>query len=255
MKKCRICSYNLEKIINFGKIALVGNFPRKKTQPKKYKISLNFCKKCKHVQISEALNPALLFKNYLWETSISNSNFTLMKNLLKKIKKLGISKKSKVLEIASNDGSFIQVLKKKFNPFIIGIDPAKNLVRKANKNKLFTINNYFNYKVSKFLRKKYQKFNFIFARNVIAHLKNPNEVFKGVEYLLLNDGVGDFLAITVGEIVFGIFEVTVPPDAFFNSFIGVGVGALFVVSAILPFIDEFISMHGWLCLSRSQQAA
>jgi len=189
MKKCRICSYNLEKIINFGKIALVGNFPRKKTQPKKYKISLNFCKKCKHVQISEALNPALLFKNYLWETSISNSNFTLMKNLLKKIKKLGISKKSKVLEIASNDGSFIQVLKKKFNPFIIGIDPAKNLVRKANKNKLFTINNYFNYKVSKFLRKKYQKFNFIFARNVIAHLKNPNEVFQGVEYLLLNDGV------------------------------------------------------------------
>ena len=120
MKKCRICGHKIKKIIYFGKIALVGNFYKKKTKQKKYDISLNYCLKCKHVQISEKLNPKLLFKNYLWETGISKSNILILKKLLSNLKKFGMNKNSKVLEIASNDGSFIKILKKRFNSFAIG---------------------------------------------------------------------------------------------------------------------------------------
>ena len=74
MSNCRICDRKIKKIIDFGKIALVGNFLKKKGNQKKYKISLNYCVSCKHVQISEKLNPHLLFKNYLWETGISERN-------------------------------------------------------------------------------------------------------------------------------------------------------------------------------------
>ena len=81
MKKCRICNYKIKKIVNLGKIALVGNFLKKKINQKKYNISLNYCLKCKHVQISEHLNPDLLFQNYLWETGISSSNISLIKKL------------------------------------------------------------------------------------------------------------------------------------------------------------------------------
>ena len=140
MKKCRICYHKIKRIIHLGKIALVGNFFKKKNNQKKYNISLNYCLYCKHVQISERLSPDLLFKKYLWETGVSKSNVSLLKNLSVKLKKLGISKKSKILEIASNDGSFIQILKKKFNAFVIGVDPAKNLVKKAKSKKIFTIN-------------------------------------------------------------------------------------------------------------------
>ena len=187
-KRCRICNYRIKEIINLGKIALVGNFLKKKIDQKKYNISLNYCLKCKHVQISEQLNPDLLFKNYLWETGISKSNILLIKKLLIKLKKLGINKKSKILEIASNDGSFIKILKKKFNSFVIGVDPARNLAKKANSKKIFTINNYFNDKLSYFIKKKFNKFDFIFARNVIAHLNNPNHTFKGIENLLKDSG-------------------------------------------------------------------
>ncbi len=189
MKKCRICNHRIKKIVYLGKIALVGNFFKKKSNQKKYNISLNYCLRCKHVQISEHLSPDLLFKNYLWETGISKSNISLIKKLLVKLKKLGISKKSKILEIASNDGSFIKILKKKFNSFAIGVDPAKNLAKKANSKRIFTINNYFNYKLSHSIKKKFNKFDFIFARNVIAHLNNPNQVFEGVENLLKDNGV------------------------------------------------------------------
>ena len=113
MKKCRICNHRIKRIVDLGKIALVGNFLKTKRNQRKYNISLNYCLRCKHVQISEHLRPDLLFKNYLWETSISQSNISLIKKLLEKLKKLGINEKSKILEIASNDGSFIEILKKK----------------------------------------------------------------------------------------------------------------------------------------------
>ncbi len=113
MSSCRVCRGKLIKIIDFGKIALVGDFPKKKVKQKKYKISLNYCKICKHVQIAEILNPNLLFKKYLWETGISKSNILLLKEIIKKIKKFKINYRSQVLEIASNDGSFLELIKKK----------------------------------------------------------------------------------------------------------------------------------------------
>ncbi len=109
MSKCRICKSRNEEIINLEKIALVGNFYKKIKKLKKYKISLNFCSKCKHVQISETLNPDLLFQNYLWETGVSKSNINLIQDLMKKVKKLNITKDSKILEIASNDGSLLNL--------------------------------------------------------------------------------------------------------------------------------------------------
>tara|TARA_A100001011_G_scaffold317594_1_gene336990 strand:- start:1008 stop:2222 length:1215 start_codon:yes stop_codon:yes gene_type:complete len=188
MSNCRICDNKIKKIIDFGKIALVGNFLKKKRKQKKYKISLNYCVSCKHVQISEKLNPHLLFKNYLWETGISERNIHILKNFLQKLKKLGINKKSKILEIASNDGSFIKILKEKFDCFVIGVDPAKNLAKKANKKNIFTINNFFDYKLSCSIKGKYNKFDYIFARNVIAHIKEPNNIFRGIDNLLKDDG-------------------------------------------------------------------
>ena len=106
MGRCRICKSKLVKIIDLGKIALVGNFLKKIKNLKKFKISLNYCKNCKHIQISEILKPDLLFKNYLWETGVSKSNILLIEDLEKKLIKLGISKKTRIFEIASNDGSF-----------------------------------------------------------------------------------------------------------------------------------------------------
>ena len=127
MSNCRICKGELQTIIDFGKIALVGNFRKKKKNLKRYKISLNFCKSCKHVQISEIINPNLLFKKYLWETGVSGSNINLIKDLIKKLKVYNLNKNSKILEIACNDGSFLNLIRKKFKCFVFGVDPARNL--------------------------------------------------------------------------------------------------------------------------------
>ncbi len=136
MANCRICKGKLNKIVDLGKISLVGNFSKKLKKQKKFKISLNFCIECKHVQIAEILNPNLLFKKYLWETGVSASNISIIEDIIKKLRKFGISKKSKILEIASNDGSFIKLINKKYKCLAVGIDPANNF-KKFSKKKIY----------------------------------------------------------------------------------------------------------------------
>ena len=188
MINCRICKGKLKKIVDLGKIALVGDFIKKLKKQKKYKISINFCSICKHVQIAEILNPNLLFKKYLWETGVSSSNILLIKNLIKKIKKYGINKNSKILEIASNDGSLLSFINKEYKCLSVGIDPAKNLKKKIKNKKIITIVNYFDFNQSKKIKKKFKIFDYIFARNVLAHVPDPNQIFKGVKNLLSENG-------------------------------------------------------------------
>ena len=189
MSNCRICKGELQIIMDFGKIALVGNFRKKKQNLNRYKISLNFCKICKHVQISEIIKPNLLFKNYLWETGISGSNIDLIKKLIKKLKNYNVNKDSKILEIACNDGSFLNLIRKKFKCTVLGVDPAQNLKKKLKKIKIPSIIDYFNYKLSIKIKKSFKFFDFIIARNVIAHVPNPNEIFSGVNNLLSDKGI------------------------------------------------------------------
>lgn len=189
MSNCRICKGGLQTIIDLGKIALVGNFRKRKQNLKRYKISLNFCKICKHVQISEIINPNLLFKNYLWETGVSGTNINLIKDLIKKLKVYNINKNSKILEIACNDGSFLNLIRKKFKCFVFGVDPARNLKRNLNKFKIPSIIDFFNFKLSNKIKKSIKFFDFIIARNVVAHVPDPNQIFSGVNNLLSDNGI------------------------------------------------------------------
>ena len=100
--RCRIClsQNNFEEIINFSKVALAGSFLKKNEikSEKKYKLNLVVCKKCKHPQIGFYLKKDLLFRNYLWETGISNHNINLINQFASKIqRKKKINKNSNIL--------------------------------------------------------------------------------------------------------------------------------------------------------------
>ena len=191
-KKCRICSNKLISILNFKKVALSGSF-LKKSQirlEKKYPLLIAVCEKCKHLQIQNIINPKKLFNHYEWETGVSKSNFELISSLLNTLKKrFKLNQKSKVFEIASNDGTLLKEVKTRFKSFVLGIDPAKNLTKVSKKNKINTVADFFSYKKSKKIKDKYNTFDFCIARNVIAHTPNPNDIFKGVNNLLSDNGL------------------------------------------------------------------
>ena len=190
--KCRICNNRLISILNFKKVALSGSFLKKNQiqKEKKYPLSVAVCKECKHLQIQNLISPKKLFNHYDWETGVSKSNTELILGLLKSIKKnFNLNKKKKIFEIASNDGTLLKEAKNKYKSFVLGIDPAKNLIKISKKNNINTIVDFFSYKKSKKIKNKYNTFDFCIARNVIAHTPNPNDIFKGAGNLMRNNGI------------------------------------------------------------------
>ena len=189
---CRICKGRIITILDFKKVALSGNFLSKNqlNKEKKYSLKTGVCNKCKHLQIQNIIDPKKLFNHYDWETGISKSNLSLISDLLYELKKnYKLNKSSKILEIASNDSTLLYKFKKEVHCSVLGIDPAKNLSIISKKKNIDTVVDFFSHRMSVKLKKKYNKFDFCIARNVVAHTPNPNDIFKGLENILDKRGI------------------------------------------------------------------
>jgi uncharacterized protein YcgL (UPF0745 family) len=181
---CVACKSNIfHSVYDFGSIPLVNNFTKvKKFAKKKYRLNIVYCSKCFLVQIEKNVDPKILFKKYKHISSGSKINV----KHLKSISKLGLNlKNSKILEIGSNDNSLLKNFNKK-SKILCGVDPSikKNLKGKN----VYLYKKFFNYQLSNQLKRKFGSFNFIFAINVIPHVKNLQEVIKGVSNTLDEKG-------------------------------------------------------------------
>ena len=78
---------------------------------------------------------------------------------------------------------------KKAGNRVVGIDPAKNICEIANKKKIPTINSFFDLKTSNSIKKKYGEGDILFARNVIAHVKNIHELIDAAYNLISKNGI------------------------------------------------------------------
>ena len=191
-KKCVLCgSSELKKAMDFGKTPLANSYPRKKNIKETYfNLSCILCKNCGHLQLKELINPKILFENYLY---VSGTSKVLKKHFeqysSKMIKKFKLIKNSKILDIACNDGTFLENFVKKKFINVIGVEPAKNL-RKLNLEKKVDINtNFFSFKFSKKLQKKYGYFDLVTANNVFAHSPHLIDFTRGVKNILSPKGV------------------------------------------------------------------
>ena len=190
-KICTLCkSSNLKVVLNFGKTPLANSYPEKRKVEFFSPLTVVLCKSCGHSQLRELVNPSIMFSNYLYVSGTSN---VLRKHFedyaFKMIKKFKLKKKDLILDIACNDGTFLENFTKKKFENVVGVEPAKNL-RNLNKKKKIKINTiFFNYTNSFLLKKKYQKFKLITANNVCAHIPDVDDFFKGVKNILDDNGV------------------------------------------------------------------
>ena len=192
---CVLCnSSRLKTVLNFKKTPLANSYEKfSNTKSKFYNLSTVLCEICGHLQLKELIKPSLMFKDYLYVSGTSKvliSHFEKYANLV--IKKFKLNKKDKILDIACNDGTFLEnFVKKKFKN-VIGVEPAKNL-RKINLKKKIKINSFFfGHKKSFVLKKKYKSFKLITANNVCAHVPDLKDFFLGVKNILHKKGIMTF---------------------------------------------------------------
>ena len=127
MKKCDICKKNYSVIIDFGKQSLANHY-NKRFQ---YNAKAAYCNNCIILKcIHKIPNKKVFQRNYPYLSSLSSE----FKNYLKiiSLELQGRIKKGNILEIGSNDGSFLENFsKKKYKA--IGMEPAYSSHKVAQK--------------------------------------------------------------------------------------------------------------------------
>jgi len=186
---CRSCgNKNLKRVVSLGYQPLANNLLKKANeQCELYPLEVNFCEKCFNCQLSVAIDPKKMFSHYLYTSSTSKSfRDHFVKATKKYIKDLKLNKKkSLIIDIGSNDGVALKPFIQMGYKNVLGIEPAKNLAKLANKNKIKTFNGFLE---SKNLKKIKKNADLILASNVFAHSDKLKEMAECMFKLLGRNG-------------------------------------------------------------------
>ena len=186
---CRSCEKtNLKRVVSLGYQPLANNLLNKKdSKCKLYPLEMNYCNDCHNCQLSVVVDPKTMFSNYLYLSSTSKSFRKHFEDAAGKyIKEFKLSpKKSYVIDIGSNDGVALKPFKDLGFKKILGVEPAKNIAKLANKNKIKTINCFLE---NKNLGKIKKNADIILASNVFAHSDKLKEMAECMLKLLRNKG-------------------------------------------------------------------
>ena len=187
--ECRSCgNENLKRVVSLGYQPLANNLLKKKNDEcELYPLEVNFCEKCYNCQLSVSVDPKKMFSNYLYTSSTSRvfrNHFVQAAKKYKNELKLN-KKKSYIIDIGSNDGVALKPFLELGFKKVLGIEPAKNLAKLANMNKIKTFNGFLD---KKNLKKIKKGADLILASNVFAHSDKLQEMAECMFKLLSKKG-------------------------------------------------------------------
>ncbi len=186
---CRSCgNTNLKRVVSLGYQPLANNLLTKKNDKcELYPLEVNFCEKCYNCQLSVSVDPKKMFSNYLYTSSTSRVFRNHFVQAAKKYQtELKLNKnKSYIIDIGSNDGVALKPFLDLGFKKVLGIEPAKNLAKLANKNKIKTFNGFLE---KKNLKKIKKNADLILASNVFAHSDKLKEMAECMLSLLSKKG-------------------------------------------------------------------
>ena len=193
--ECLCCGgTNLVKVLDLNDQPLANSYLKSKDEEENlYPLAINFCVDCTHIQLTDAVDPDLLFKDYLYvsgTTKTLKDYFDWFVTFTE-----GYNDGKNVLDIACNDGTQLDSFKnREYNTF--GIDPASNLYPISSNNHS-VICDYFNRgSISAFQ----QKFDKIIAQNVFAHNSDPLQFLLDC-HDILEDGGFVFIQTSQADMV------------------------------------------------------
>ena len=191
---CNCCKKKIKK-----QIFSIKNVPIKtannslikiKSKKKTLPLTLNYCSYCTNIQIKEIVDPKILYDNFSYKTSSSIGLSKHFENLAKFVfKKFKLKNTDQVIDIGSNDGVFLKYFKKN-KVKVLGIEPSKKISNLANKNKINTINSFFNQKLAKRIYKIFKPARIVSCFNTLANINNLNNFLSGMKILMNENSIG-----------------------------------------------------------------
>jgi hypothetical protein len=162
-------------------------------QAKLYSLKLLVCMDCEFLQLSEELDPSTHFNsNYPYFSGYSKTWAYHCQNTASYLaQRFKIIPGKNVIEIASNDGTFI----KNFIDYganVLGIEPSSNVAKVAEAQGIQTRVEFFTNSLAYELKKTGLSPDLIVGCNVLAHVPNIRDFLSGVSVLLEGQAVAVF---------------------------------------------------------------
>ena len=184
--KCLCCDGdNINLLLDLNKQPLANSYHDNSKELEKYPLGVNLCQDCYHIQLTDVVNPDLLFKDYLYvsgTTKTLRDNFEWFADFVLEYAancrwNWPNPRINSVLDVACNDGSQLDCFKSKQAIETFGIDPAENLYELSSKNH--------DVKCEYFDSSLFDRtFDVIIAQNVFAHNSNPKKFLDDCEKIM-----------------------------------------------------------------------
>jgi len=192
-RPCIVCQKKTtEQFLDLGYMALANKFltkPELSTQEAKYPLRVGFCHTCGHVQLIDAVPPEVMFKDYLY---ISSASDTLKDHLFELsdiiVKRQRLGSVDLVVDIGCNDGTLLAGFKR-HGVKTLGVDPAKNLADLTRTNGIERYSEFFNSKSAQDIVEKWGEASVITATNTFPHIPELDDFVDGLKILLTPGGV------------------------------------------------------------------
>ena len=189
--ECKVSKKKIEPFMSFGKMPLANGFLEKKNFDKEYfyDLEVGFSEELALFQLNNHPQPKQMFNDsYPFYTGSSESMKKHFENYANWINKFYGSSFTKLIEIGSNDGTFLNNFKNT-NFEYVGFETSKNVANKASRNEIRTINEFFGLDTINLINNFKKKTDIICAANVICHVPDLNDLIKTIDELLNINGV------------------------------------------------------------------
>ncbi|MEM0986806.1 MAG: class I SAM-dependent methyltransferase [Pseudomonadota bacterium] len=191
---CRSCgSENLDTFLDLGITSLADRLVTKDsldTEEPVFPLKTAFCRDCTLVQITETVDPEILFADaYPYYSSFSPALLAHSKeNADDLIARRDLGPESFVIELASNDGYLLKNYVEAGIP-VLGIDPADGPAEAAEKVGVPTLNSFFTDALAQQLSDEGRRADVVHGNNVLAHVADTNGFVSGISKILKDNGV------------------------------------------------------------------
>lgn len=194
---CRSCgSADLRVILDLGQHPVSNALLSAEAlsqEEKRYPLAVALCCKCALLQVTETVSPEELYqREYPYFSSASPALLRHVAAAAEQLtERFRLGPGSFVVEVASNDGYFLQNFVKRGIP-CLGIDPAVGPAQKARDNGIPTINDFFSSRLAEGLASQGKFADLMLANNVVAHVDAINDFVGGFARMLKPAGTAVF---------------------------------------------------------------
>ena len=193
-----------------------------------FPLDLFFCQDCSHLQLLDIVDPAELFRNYVYVSGTSPSFVKHFEDYAQScIDRFDLSAGQLALDIGSNDGTLLGFFQDQ-GLSVLGIDPARTIAEEATRRGIETWPEFFDQSIADKIKNERGPTSLITANNVFAHADDLSGIMENIRSLLTKNGVFVFEVSYLGDVFEKIlfdtiyhehlaYHSVIPLEKFFRS--------------------------------------